>query len=578
MKLLNLLLLVVAVLFVIGESHGKPTKEDNGNKTDKGEQASRGDDGKHDDGKDMNGRQKHETSEEKRGADGDAPAETTEEPPELIPASGTEEKRALEREAAHMDELTKRDNEGGEVRRSIELALAKRGRRGGSTSSGGSFSYGVNLDMLAASHPAKTLRPGQASLDHACDKVTSVPSELRKAENMFPNGLHADYVKYTHAYGIPIVGTKTATDEGLKRACYVVRYLFASRYDARNAYYKVYGRIALIADDQQQTSLPEYKTWDSSYWDSRARGLGPTVGIPMTSVGDDNQRCAPKDRYWDQDILIHEFSHGDHLMASSFAIEGFARSVGDTYRAATQAGKWNSVYAGRNPNEYFATGAQFFFNAISGFSVKPKLDGAVISDRASLQKYDPGLYSLLQTAFPCFSSSTDFIERCAYKKAGGTAGQPDLAAEKAQKIPALCTTGPTGTARCKVPSADQKQCGPPGISSAECASIGCCYTDKCVYPIQDCNDKDVYCHDWAMNGECSRNPGLMYVKCPFACGRCEKVKSADTATFTAMCQDKTGGNCAGWANSGECTRNPAYMNRNCALSCGACTAPKDPFP
>ena len=86
------------------------------------------------------------------------------------------------------------------------------------------------------------------------------------------------------------------TDLGLSRACYEVKFLLASRYDIRNIYYKLYGRIVLIGDNEQQTSLFEYSTWDSAYWDNRVRGLGPTITIPLTSAGDDNQRCKPEDR------------------------------------------------------------------------------------------------------------------------------------------------------------------------------------------------------------------------------------------------------------------------------------------
>ena len=86
------------------------------------------------------------------------------------------------------------------------------------------------------------------------------------------------------------------TEEGLRRACYVVRFMLASRYDIRNTMYKFYIRVALIGDDEQTTSLWEYRDFDSDYWDKRARGLGATVHIPLASAGDDNSRCKYKDR------------------------------------------------------------------------------------------------------------------------------------------------------------------------------------------------------------------------------------------------------------------------------------------
>ena len=85
------------------------------------------------------------------------------------------------------------------------------------------------------------------------------------------------------------------SDVGMRRACYIVRFLLADRWDLRNVYYKLWGRVALIADAEQQTSLPEYQHFPD-WWDQRARGLGPTVSIPLTSVGDDNQRCTTDDK------------------------------------------------------------------------------------------------------------------------------------------------------------------------------------------------------------------------------------------------------------------------------------------
>ena len=34
----------------------------------------------------------------------------------------------------------------------------------------------------------------------------------------------------------------------MKRACYIVRLLFADRYDVKNAFFKMYGRVSLIGE------------------------------------------------------------------------------------------------------------------------------------------------------------------------------------------------------------------------------------------------------------------------------------------------------------------------------------------
>ena len=49
-------------------------------------------------------------------------------------------------------------------------------------------------------------RPGSPTETHSCDTVRAVPSELRTASGILPDGLDEFYQKYTEAYGIPVIG------------------------------------------------------------------------------------------------------------------------------------------------------------------------------------------------------------------------------------------------------------------------------------------------------------------------------------------------------------------------------------
>ncbi len=57
---------------------------------------------------------------------------------------------------------------------------------------------------------------------------------------------HAYYVLYD-SNDQCFLGSNRLTNDALQRACYVVRFLFADRYDIRNSYYRMYGRFALMA-------------------------------------------------------------------------------------------------------------------------------------------------------------------------------------------------------------------------------------------------------------------------------------------------------------------------------------------
>ena len=56
------------------------------------------------------------------------------------------------------------------------------------------------------------------------------------------NEFHPDnptdfYQKFTHAYGIPILGSAEVSDDTLMRACYTVRFMLADREDLREEQY-----------------------------------------------------------------------------------------------------------------------------------------------------------------------------------------------------------------------------------------------------------------------------------------------------------------------------------------------------
>ena len=62
------------------------------------------------------------------------------------------------------------------------------------------------------------------------------------------------------------------------------------------------------------------------------------------------------------------------------------------------------------------------------------------------------------------------------------------------------------------------------------------------------------CRQWALQGECIRNPQFMWVSCTKACG---SLPYADADL----------NECPGWANAGECEKNPVFMFERCNKSC-----------
>ncbi|PIK56724.1 hypothetical protein BSL78_06366 [Apostichopus japonicus] len=130
-------------------------------------------------------------------------------------------------------------------------------------------------------------RPGQANEQSRCDVITGVPNDVR----------------------------------ALQRACYVVRFLLADRPDLRQAMYAKYGRVAIMATNEVTQNIPEH-SFLPPFWNTRARGLGGTLQIPVSTGAEENVLCLRSDGYR-EDIFLHEFAHGIHKIALTTAVAGF---------------------------------------------------------------------------------------------------------------------------------------------------------------------------------------------------------------------------------------------------------------
>ncbi len=153
---------------------------------------------------------------------------------------------------------------------------------------------------------------------------------------------------------VPYAGSHRVTDDALKRACYVVRFLFADRPDIRSYYYSLYGRFALMSVNEVTTHIPEHRDL-GAWWNDRARGLGATLQRPVSTAGEENVRCLTNDRYRAEDIALHEFSHGLHLLGARYATSNFDSRLRVLYNSARSSGRWANTYALSTDHEYFVS-------------------------------------------------------------------------------------------------------------------------------------------------------------------------------------------------------------------------------
>lgn len=65
-------------------------------------------------------------------------------------------------------------------------------------------------------------------------------------------------------------------------------------------------------------------------------------------------------------------------------------------------------------HEYWAEGVQSYFH-VNGYAKPPNGIHGEINTREKLRRYDPTLYNLIRTVFPC---NNKYIKRCDDRKTG----------------------------------------------------------------------------------------------------------------------------------------------------------------
>lgn len=232
------------------------------------------------------------------------------------------------------------------------------------------------------------------SLEEEVSKLAAVPAQL---------GLDPFYQKYLNARGIPIISSSKVPDAALWQAKAIVEQMLAkipTTAIRKLVQHKI--RVAVMSKDEVTTDIPEHRNLNQTHpadenWDTRARGLGATIELPVTSCAEENLLCYADDGYLGEDILIHEFAHTIHL-GLELAFSDFDNELKRIYEEAMQKGLWLNLYAGSNHHEYFAEGAQTWFN-VNKEAIPADGIHNHINTRNELKTYDPKLYALLRRYF-----------------------------------------------------------------------------------------------------------------------------------------------------------------------------------
>lgn len=222
-----------------------------------------------------------------------------------------------------------------------------------------------------------------------------------------PEALNLDpfYKKYMNVNGIHVISSWRVPDSCFYAAYVTIKALtdmlseeVLESMTSRDT------RIGIMARYEGTTDIPEhaYLVNDTSLnWDVRARGLGGTLDLPLTTCAEENILAYQIDKYHAEDILIHEFAHTIHDVGIAPITPGFNDRMEALLETAIKNGRWVNTYAETNIWEYWAEGVQSWFNV----NAEVDNDGGdgkhnKVNTREELKVYDPGLYQILSEYFP----------------------------------------------------------------------------------------------------------------------------------------------------------------------------------
>jgi len=131
-------------------------------------------------------------------------------------------------------------------------------------------------------------------------------------------GFDPFYTRHCDAFGIPVLASGDVDPAALEATAELVVAMIGHRPDLIDTMVDGGLRIGVIGRDQVTSDMPEYRDiyeqFPGTDWDTRARGLGATPFIPLSTVGEENVLCLADDPYLGESILVHEFAHTVHVM------------------------------------------------------------------------------------------------------------------------------------------------------------------------------------------------------------------------------------------------------------------------
>jgi hypothetical protein len=277
----------------------------------------------------------------------------------------------------------------------------------------------VGLSTTNTYTPFPTKDADGNTVTHEPIGVHPIPDDIRQAYRIDPF-----YTKMLTINGIVVIGSPRVSDYAFLEAAYTMDHQFQfSPQWVKDMFAKNKIRLAILSTVEFTMDLPENNRGgrnsalaDAYFQDMRSRGLG---GMPWCSCAEENLLNLRGDRYGGrnglqgegENITIHEFSH---TTASAIGVTqgrngqfwtDLRKALADSNAPGGRCYIWNhehtnpntgepgNVYGSTNEQEYWAEGAQAWFD-----NANPNNSGG-LSVRDDVKKKDPELAALLKEIY-----------------------------------------------------------------------------------------------------------------------------------------------------------------------------------
>ena len=172
-----------------------------------------------------------------------------------------------------------------------------------------------------------------------------------------------------------MLSSEKVPDLALKIVWNTIMNMLSARPDIHSEMVRQGTLFGVLAESQVLTNMPEcqdlYTQFPGTDWNQRARGLGATGFIPLTSASEENILCYRTDRWrgYDGDnVMVHEFAHSIMNLGIVPIQPDFLAKLSATYDAAVAADLW---LVPSPPPTYMNTGRKASNHISTPISIPP---------------------------------------------------------------------------------------------------------------------------------------------------------------------------------------------------------------